>query len=450
MNRVQTCLVVAFLLPLSTESSSRASAQTLVDFREAVRSTESALMTVVVDAAHQQAEQPQGRRIEILRPDGAPLNQFRGGLPRRDIDRRPLETNSAAFAIGDSMIVAFVGDSVTSVTVQAASDDQADGKVVALDHVTGLAVIQTDLAPESGLVVSAAETEPGQPVVAAWITERGLVTDSGMVSTRPIATASGVGTTPTIDFGTGRQMTGAPVIDATGIVVGVLVPSHTGGLVCVRSTHLLRLIESATGDTPKDLKRGLIGIQFEGGGPLVQQVSPDSAAQQAGIAAGDLIRRVGPTSIRDSQEVVAAVADARAGETLEITVVRGDQTITLPVTLQEHPDQRIARHRPTDGTLPLQQAFELRDGQLVPLEIDPDADPFPPGIRRFPMEDLFRNFQVPGGDLQTPGGPFWRTPRPDDGQDDGKDLERSDVEKTLKELQRQMEQLNQQLGTERD
>ncbi|WP_182869323.1 S1C family serine protease [Rhodopirellula sp. JC639] len=412
-------------------------------------------MTVIIDAAHQPADRdvpadaeqplnpPQGRRLEILRPDGGPLNQFRDRIPRRAVDRRPVETSSAAFAIGDSMIVTFVAGPVDSVTVQNAAGDQADGKVIAMDHVTGMAVIQTDIAPESGLVVSAAETEPGQPVIAAWISDRGLVTDSGMVATRPIATASGVGTTPTIDFGTGRQMTGAPVIDATGIVVGALVPSNTGGLVCVRSAHILRLIESATGDTPQNLKRGLIGIQFEGDGPLVQQVSPDSAAQAAGIAAGDLIRHVGSTSIRDAQDVVAAVADARAGESLEITVVRGDQTLTLPVTLQEHPNQQIAQRQPSRSALPLQQAFELRDGQLVPLEIDPNADPFPPGMRRFEMEDLFRNFQ-------TPGGPLWRMPQPGKGDDDGTNLDRSDVEKTLKELQRQMERLNQQLDSEKN
>ncbi len=452
MNRTQMSVVIALVLAFPL--ASRSAGQSLVDFRDAVRNSEPSLMTVIVnsagaipepDAAEEvaEAEPPRGRRIEILRPDGQPLNRFRDGQARRLANARPAQTTSAAFAVGDSMVVAFVGGPVKSVTVQNAGGDQSEGTVVALDYVTGLAAIKADLVPESGLIVSAADTEPGMPVIAAGIADRGLVTDSGMVSTRPMATGSGVGTTPTIDFGAGRQITGAPVLDATGIVVGVLVPSRNGGLVCARSTHVLRLIEAATAATPHDLKRGLIGIQFEGSGPLVQQVSPGSAAEQAGIEAGDLIQQIDTMAIRDAAEVVAAVADARAGQTLQIVVLRGDQTMTLPVTLTEHPDQRIAQSIPEGDTFPAQQAFEFRDGQLFPLDIAPGAPPIPPAMRRFRMDELFREFQ-------TPDGPLWRMPRQGEAEGDGFQSERGDAEETLKELQRQMERLNQKLDREND
>ncbi|QDV88133.1 S1C family serine protease [Planctomycetes bacterium TBK1r] len=452
MNRTQMSVVIALVLAFPL--ASRSAGQSLVDFRDAVRTSEPSLLTVIVDSADAiadpnaaddvaEAAPPRGRRIEILRPDGQPLNRFRDGQARGLVNARPGKTTSAAFAVGDSMVVAFVGGPVNSVTVQNAGGDESEGTVVALDYVTGLAAIKTELAPESGLIVSAAETEPGMPVLAAWIADRGLVTDSGMVSTRAIPTGSGVGTTPTLDFGAGRQMIGAPVLDATGIVVGVLVPSRNGGLVCARSTHLLRLVEAANAPEPHDLKRGLIGIQFEGSGPLVQQVSPGSAAEQAGIEAGDLIQQIDTMAIRDAAEVVAAVADARAGETLQIVVLRGDQTLTLPVTLTEHPDQRIAQNIPDGGAFPAQQAFELRDGQLFPLDIAPGAPPLPPAMRRFRMDELFREFQAPDG-------PLWRIPRQGEAEGDGFQSERGDVEETLKELQRQMERLNQKLDREND
>lgn len=437
-------LPLALTFALAMLCVSGVDAQSIVDFREAIRNVEPSLMTVVVDRVDQvqQApaageaagpDRPRGRRIEFFGLNGQPLNPFRGGGQRFFADGSPQEIQSAAFAVDDASIVAFVGSEAETVRVQTPNDESVEGKVVARDYVTGLAVIEADVGQESGLVVSAAQTEPGMPVVAAWVENHNLRTDFGMVSSRPVATGSGIGLTSMIDFGSTQQMVGAPVVDPTGIVVGVLVPSKHGGLVCARSVDVLRLIEIAKNDSPKDLKRGLIGIQFAGGGPLVQKVSPGSGAEEAGISAGDLIRTVGQLEIRGAEDVVAAVASARAGDALEITVLRGDQTLTVSVVLQEHPDQRINQAIAQFGSAPMQQAFELKDGKLVPMEIDPDGIPFPGGRGLFPTEDLLNELQ-----------PNWQLPR-NRGGVDGFQIERSDVEKTLKELQRQMEQLNEKL-----
>ena len=76
----------------------------------------------------------------------------------------------------------------------------------------------------------------------------------------------------------------------------------------------------------------------------------------------------------------------------------------------------------------MQRAFELRDGQLMPMDIDPA-----------PMQELFKQFQIPMPALPFPGG----------GPVEGFRVERSNVEKTLQELQRQMEKLNEKLEKQR-
>lgn len=449
----QVVCLIALAAMQSVPLALQASAQTLVDFRESIRTAEPALVTVTVDpddqvvdaegpdldeadnqAAGDQAQErvrPQGPRFEFFDLNGRPIAP--NERARRRPAMQPQTVRSAGFAVDDSIVIAYIGSPAQTVSITNRHGDRFTGKVVSLDYVTGLAAIKVNEAPESTLVVSAAETEPGMPVVAAWLDDV-LKSDAGMIASRPAATGSGIGMSPSIDFGSGDQMVGAPVLDASGIVVGVLVPSRNGGLVCARAAGVMRLIESATGDQPQDLKRGLVGIQFEGGGPLVLEVSPDSGASAAGIKAGDMVKRVGEADVRDARQIVAAVANARAGDTVEIVVDRNGETMTIPVTLTEHPEQRIASNQRGGGMMGMNQAFELKDGKLVPMEIDPNANPMFRGFGGFPMEDMFRGFPQPDGMFRQ--GP---------NRLDGFRIERSDVEKTLKELQRQMEELNERL-----
>ncbi|MCA9138563.1 MAG: serine protease [Planctomycetales bacterium] len=444
---------LALAIPLATSfalppAALPAAAQSVVDFRDAVRTAESSLLTVTVDSkqANQPADapkveqgdnNPKGPRIEFLDLDGQPLDR----LPRfrREMlgDTPRIDVISAAFVVDDSIIIAYVGSDQDNVNVEYAGGERSTGTVIAYDNVTGLAVIKVDQPSGPALVLSVADSEPGMPVVATWIDEGVVHADAGMVSTRPHASGSGIGLTSGIDFGNDTQMAGAPVLDASGIVVGALVPSRNGGLVCAPSASIRRLVDAATAEQPHDLKRGLVGIQFQGGGPLVLEVSPDSGAEQAGIKAGDLVQQVGSLKIRDANDVIAAVASARARDTIEIVVRRGDETVTIPVTLTEHPQQQIAMSNPMDSGFQMQRAFELKNGKLVPMEIDPNANPLPPEFGQIPFPGMFndlRRFNVPG----------WPGPNQQGGVD-GLQIERSDVEKTLKELQRQMEQLNEKL-----
>jgi serine protease Do len=436
--------IVCSIFPLILAASPFAAgvdAQSIVDFRQAVRTAEPSLMTVLVSPeapvelpANRQDEDdvdpPEGPRIQWLDLTGKPIAQ-----PPFQAGAGPQELTSAAFAVDESIIVAYVGDPALTVTIRDADGEETQGDVIAMDYVTGIAAIKVQNDSYPPLVVSAAQTEPGMPVIAAWLDDLVLTTDAGMVSTRPFASGSGVGFTPKIDFGSGRGMLGAPVLDSDSLVVGMLVPDRNGELVCVESSSILRLVDLATGDKPRDLKRGMVGIQFQGGGPLVMEVSDDSGASEAGIKAGDLVKQVDGIEIRDATDVVAAVASARAGDTIEVVVSRGEQLLTIPVRLTEHPQQRLAAWRQPGTGMTIQNGFGFQDGRRIPMEINP----FAPGMGNFPMNEFFRQFQQPQG-------PQWRFENPGaEGPIDGSPLQRSDVEETLKDLQRQMERLNQKL-----
>jgi serine protease Do len=72
-----------------------------------------------------------------------------------------------------------------------------------------------------------------------------------------------------------------------------------------------------------------------GQGVLVGEVVADSPADEAGLAAGDIILRVGDREISAPEDVRKALAKAEAGDKVEITVLRDHAERTLAATLAE-------------------------------------------------------------------------------------------------------------------
>ena len=68
-------------------------------------------------------------------------------------------------------------------------------------------------------------------------------------------------------------------------------------------------------------------------GALVQMVAQNSPAARAGIKDGDIIVSMGAQEITTSDEVVAAVRNARIGERLRIELVRGTAHMAVTVTM---------------------------------------------------------------------------------------------------------------------
>ena len=410
-----TMAILSLVLPLT------ASGQSLVDFRQTVRSARPALATVTVSnqvalASNKEAKadspdgdreyQPDGRRgprLQLFDQDG---NAVAGGRwrQRRMAAAHSSDTIGAGFAVDQDLLIAFVGNASGEVTVETTSDEQLRGSVVAKDHVTGLAAIRVQQSGLESLVVGSTDTEPGTPVVATWLANGKLNLSTGTVSSDAIATGSGIGLAPRISFAESGQLAGTPVLDSQSLVVGVLVPSSNGGLVPVHSASIKRLIQAATSSDPQNLRRAMLGVQFQGDGALVMDVSADSAAEKAGIEAGDLIKQIDDLPISSASDVIAVIAGLRSGDTADVTVQRGDETHSLSVTLGEHPNQQIAGTQGSRRAFAMQQAYELKDGKLQP--IDPQFN-YPRNFNGFPMEDFFKHFPPLGrsGPLVTPRPP---------------------------------------------
>lgn len=74
-------------------------------------------------------------------------------------------------------------------------------------------------------------------------------------------------------------------------------------------------------------------FSFEGEGVRVQQVMPDSAAEKAGIVAGDVIVALDGETVADLRSFSSQLKNHAPGDSVEVTVSRGGEEITLSAVL---------------------------------------------------------------------------------------------------------------------
>ena len=147
---------------------------------------------------------------------------------------------------------------------------------------------------------------------------------------------------------------GGPLVDLNGRVIGIntrviLMANNIGFSIPINIVK--EVINSIL--TKGKVVRSWIGVQcqalmdLEGWfgtsaneGVLVVSVDPKSPAQEAGLQAGDIIMKLNdkPVSARFTEQLPAfykKIADLPIGSLLELTVLRGDQTIYLEVATHE-------------------------------------------------------------------------------------------------------------------
>ena len=167
-------------------------------------------------------------------------------------------------------------------------------------------------------------------------------------------------------------------------------------LIDLRSTTLLVLLFTLTGSllvAQEKAPGGFLGISLEpvsgavraalaleeGRGVLVRRVVPGSAAEEAGLAEGDVILEVAGRPVRGPRELSRTVSALSPGDALPMKVWRSGQQLALQAFLMERPDNRrrggTSQPRTDLGRLGL---------QLVPL-----------------TDQLSSYFGAPGGTLVT-------------------------------------------------
>ena len=83
------------------------------------------------------------------------------------------------------------------------------------------------------------------------------------------------------------------------------------------------------GTPPSQVFLGVQGEDAPGGGAKLNVVSEDAPAAKAGLKAGDVIRAVDKKEIKNYGELAEQIRARKAGDTLPLTVRRGDETLEI-------------------------------------------------------------------------------------------------------------------------
>jgi serine protease Do len=149
-----------------------------------------------------------------------------------------------------------------------------------------------------------------------------------------------------LDGGLYPGMTGAPVADAAGRVLGVASPmlSRHHGVVLPGAT-IDRVLAQLL--THGHARQGYIGIAAQPvratidglatDGLLVSSVADDGPAAKAGLLVGDVIVEVGGQAVASIEALRARLAGEAVGSSLALKVARGGQAMQLTIEIAERP-----------------------------------------------------------------------------------------------------------------
>lgn len=178
-----------------------------------------------------------------------------------------------------------------------------------------------------------------------------------------------------VNVPTQRGEAGAPLLNMKGEVVGIVVSGLGNNSSCYAVP--IEAAEKIRSDFVRfgEARHGWIGVndvspasqQADGSRAMVTQVAEDGPAARSGLKAGDVLLQVGKKKITDPEDVFDASFYITAGDTVPITVMRGDQKMTLQVQAGMHPASKTGVLLASPGAIP----------GVIPMSLDEDASPSP-------------------------------------------------------------------------
>ena len=176
-----------------------------------------------------------------------------------------------------------------------------------------------------------------------------------------------------LNLPTQRGEAGAPLLNMKGEVVGIVVSSLENNSACYAVP--IEAAEKIRSDFVRfgEAKHGWVGINVseapkpvEGSRAEMTQIMEGTPAANSGIKAGDILLQVGRKKVSEPEDVLDASFFITAGDTVPITVVRGNQKLTFNVRADLHP---ASQRGPLIASPTMNQA--------IPLKLDSEAQRTP-------------------------------------------------------------------------
>jgi serine protease Do len=147
-----------------------------------------------------------------------------------------------------------------------------------------------------------------------------------------------------VNLPTQRGEAGAPLLNFRGEVVGILISSVDSGSACYALP--IDAAEKIRSDYVRfgDARHGWIGIDVQqaenavgGSRAEMTQIRDGTPAVGSGLEPGDILLQVGKVAVHEPEDVIDASFFISAGDSVPITVMRGNQKLTVNVQAEIHP-----------------------------------------------------------------------------------------------------------------
>ncbi len=259
------------------------------------------------------------------------------------------EGTAVAIRPGGMLVTALhVVDRAIEITVRLPDGREVPAHMVGADTTTDLALLAVDA--DLPVLETAPEPALGDPACAIGNQfGLGLSVTCGVVSGLH---RSGVGFNPVEDFvqtdaAVNPGASGGALVDGQGRLLGILSAIFTKvsdaniGINFAASVGLVQRVvdDLMAGGRVRhaDAGMGLAGLppaeRVSQAGARIVAITPGGAAAQAGLVEGDLVTAIGGHPIRGINDARAALARARPGDRLQISVGRRSGTSTVEISL---------------------------------------------------------------------------------------------------------------------
>jgi len=335
------------------------------------------------------------------------------GVPDVPRSFRQRGLGSGVVVTGDGYILTnyHVVDGADRISVELGDGRTLDAKVIGTDQPSDLALVKVDATNLSAAPFGDSDNAQVGDVVLAIGNPLGVgkTVTMGIVSAKGRTTgqASSDGDRNYQDFlqtdaPINHGNSGGALVNTKGEVIGInaeilspvdanigigfAIPSNMARHVLdelrtngrVRRSQLGVIVQPVTSDLAASLKLKDLG------GAIISTVTPDSAADKAGLKRGDVIRSFNGRPVSDINSLRNHVADVEPGTTTNVVIVRDGAEKTVPVKLQEaEVSKRAAVGEPaTTDQAALGIGVETGPKGLVITQVNPDSRAADAGLQQ--------------------------------------------------------------------
>ncbi len=311
------------------------------------------------------------RRIPPQIPFGSPFedmfrDMFRNQQPE---ERHALGSGFILSADGYVITNNHVVDGADEVVVKNSEGEEFEAEVIGTDAKLDLALLKIEAKGLRGVKLG----DSDKLRVGDWVVAIGNPFGLEQTVTAGIVSAKGrvIGAGPYDNFiqtdaAINPGNSGGPLFNAKGEVIGIntAIYSRSGGNNGIGFAIPINLAHSVFDELREHgrVQRARLGVMIRDidketmkalglknrQGALIPQVEAGSAADKAGIQAGDVIVRIDEHQIKQAHDLPIRIANHKPGDRVKVKIIRDGKLITIPVVVEAMPDD-VAQSRPRQG-----------------------------------------------------------------------------------------------------